>query len=150
MVKRPLPGLPQLSTDTARLLDVLNEEKDLAVIIVAASFLDACLGSILENRLKKGNTSGRLLESGKGALGTFAIRADLCYVLELIPKDIYQDLMLLAEIRNVCAHNHLATDFTTPEVARLISDLSFVESFLRNAGGDALQLLDTVKDADRK
>lgn len=39
----------QLSEETRALFDLLARETDVAVILIATSFLDACLKSILEN-----------------------------------------------------------------------------------------------------
>lgn len=92
----------QLSEETQQLYDVLNNEKDLAVILIASSFLDACLRSLLEKKLLEGSVSDRML-SHKGVLGGMSARADLCYALGLLPKRAYQDLGAIAEIRNIVA-----------------------------------------------
>src|SRR5205823_14441707 len=93
--KTILPG-ENLSEDTQKFLDVLNAESDLAVILVAASYIDAALASILQRFLVSGSTTERLLDARGGALGSFASRSDVCYTLGFISKPLYQDLMRIA------------------------------------------------------
>lgn len=123
MAKKPRIPAEQLSEETSALLDVLNEESDLAVILISSSFVDACLKSILQNKLLDGDTTERLLDH-RGPLGSMRIRADLCYVMGLINKGWYNDLITLGEIRNLVAHHHLNQSFATPEIAALCLKLS--------------------------
>ena len=44
--KKKILSVENLSEDTQKLFNVLNEESDLAVILVAASYIDAALASI--------------------------------------------------------------------------------------------------------
>ena len=53
--------MENLSEDTQKLFNVLNEESDLAVILVAASYIDTALASILQRFLRPGSTTDRLL-----------------------------------------------------------------------------------------
>jgi DNA-binding MltR family transcriptional regulator len=100
----------ELSEDVQKVFDVLNDESDLACVLIGSSYLGELLASILEVRFIKGNTAKRLLDPN-GAIGTFQARADLAYCLGLIDKSAYQDLSLIAEIRNTFAHKHVALDF---------------------------------------
>ncbi|WP_394885975.1 MltR family transcriptional regulator (plasmid) [Mesorhizobium sp. AaZ16] len=115
----------QLSEETQQLYDVLNNEKDLAVILIAASFLDVCLRSLLEKKLLEGSVSDRML-SHKGVLGSMSARADLCYALGLLPKRAYQDLGAIAEIRNIVAHHHLTQSFKTGDIAAKCATLDAI------------------------
>lgn len=113
----------QLSEDTKKLIEVLNNEADLSVILIATSFLDSCLKSILENKLIESTVTDKLLWH-TGALGNLSARADLCYVLGLISKKWYRDLCTFGEIRNLVAHDHLQQSFQTPEIASKCMNLS--------------------------
>lgn len=125
----------QLSGDTQALFDVLNKESDLAVILIATSFIDACLLSLLEKKMLKGATTDRLL-GHKGTLGSFMARADLCYVLGLIPKSWYHDFTVMSDIRNKVAHHHLGLSFENPEIADKCANLStHLQGDLSNSTG---------------
>ena len=107
MTKKTILPVENLSDDTQKFFDVLSAESDLAVILIAASYLDAALASILQRFLLPGSTAERLLNARGGALGSFGIRSDICYALGFISKPLYQDLIRIAEMRNICAHHHL-------------------------------------------
>lgn len=125
MEKRTKVPTEQLSEETRHLYDVLNEEKDLAVILIASSFLDACLKSMLEHRLLDSSVTERILDH-RGILGTLSARADLCYVLGLIPKRAYQDLTTVAQIRNIIAHHHLTQSFDNADIAAKCATLDAI------------------------
>jgi DNA-binding MltR family transcriptional regulator len=137
MPKRVLPPIDRLSEETQELFDILNKEQDLAVILVASSFLDACLGSILRRKLKRGAVSDNLLDV-RGALGTYSSRADMCYTLGIIPKSLYQDLITIAEIRNEIAHHHLALSFASESIKSKCAKLSFVASLKKGTTDESL------------
>ena len=128
MAKRRIIRIEDLSEDGQKLFDVLNEGADLAVVLIATSYLDASLGSILHRFFLESEVSDQILAVRGGALGTFAVRADLCYVLGIISRQFYQDLRLIGSIRNEFAHHHLALTFDTPSVRELCNQFVYIES----------------------
>lgn len=135
MSKRKILPIEQLSAESQQWFDVLNDESDLAVILVASSFLDACLGSILNRKLIDSSVSKKLLDPRNGALGTYSSRADACYALGLIQKSLYKDLQKIAEIRNEIAHYHLALSFESETIQKMCTQLSYVTS-LKNGNSN--------------
>jgi DNA-binding MltR family transcriptional regulator len=131
MAKRTILLAEALSADTQKLFDVLNNEPDFSVVVVSCAYLDACLGSILEKHLLQSAVSAKLLDVGSGALGMFSSRSDACYALGLISKRIYQDLLVLANLRNQVAHHHLMLDFSTPAIADACKSLKYAETLER-------------------
>ena len=131
MAKPPRIPTQQLSSDTTKLFAVLNNESDLAVILISSSFIDACLLSLLEKKLLKSNTTDRLL-GNSGILGSLRSRADLCYVLGLLPKQHYNDIVEIAEIRNRVAHHHLNLSFEDVEINTRVSKLSVYRLWLNS------------------
>lgn len=115
----PRPPLPPelLSKEGDHFYALLNEAEDVAVIVVAVSYIDACLASLLGKRLLKSSVSEKLLDSRAGPLGSFAARSGLAYALGLVGKSMYQDLQVLAELRNEVAHHHFAMQFSTPTIS---------------------------------
>lgn len=113
--KRPI-SIETLSSDTKRLFDVLNEESDLACVLIGVSFLDETVRSMLSRFLVDGNTTKRLLDPQQGAIGEFSVRFQLAYCLGIVKKTYVSDLTTLAEIRNLFAHNHLGVTFENKEI----------------------------------
>jgi DNA-binding MltR family transcriptional regulator len=138
MTKKHIPQIEQLSTETKELFNVLNDSDDLSVILVASSFLDLSLASILKRRLLDNSATDRLLDSRNGALGSFSARADACYALGLVAKPIYKDLLKIAEIRNMIAHHHLALSFQAKDITKLCKELGYVASIKNDSNGKVL------------
>ena len=113
MAKRKLVSVEALEENIGEFYHSLNQSSDLAVVLSSTSFLDACLGALLEAYLSKSATTSELLSE---ALGTFANRAKLCYSLGLVNPVVFQDLITMAEIRNDFAHFHLVQNFKTDPV----------------------------------
>lgn len=125
MAKRSILPPEILSADTRAFFDVLNSEQDFSVVVIATAYIDACLASLLHKRLLASSVSDKLLDPRGGALGTFASRADASYALGLISKALYQDLLILAEIRNHCAHHHLSLSFDSSDLATSCAKLCY-------------------------
>src|SRR4051812_43950459 len=113
---RAIQSVAQLNQDANAFYDALNSESSLACILLASSYLDQCVGSLLQKFLIDGGTSEKLLDPRGGILGSFANRANLAYSLGLIGKWSLQNLQCILEIRNVLAHNYSQTTFDTKEV----------------------------------
>ena len=71
MPKRPILPVEDLSADTQKFFDVLNQSSDLGVVLVTASYLDASIGSLLHRFFQASAVSDKLLDI-QGVLGTRA------------------------------------------------------------------------------
>jgi DNA-binding MltR family transcriptional regulator len=112
----------QLSEDTRRLFEVLNEEPDLPCVVIGAAFLDSALAALLRTRILDPIIAKKLL-APEGPLGTYAARADLAYSLGLLKKSHHADLSLIGRIRNRFAHNHLGLSFMDPALQHICDQL---------------------------
>jgi DNA-binding MltR family transcriptional regulator len=119
---RPLK-LEELSEDTKKVYDILNQESDLACVLIGTSYLAELLASTIKVSFIESSVSEKILDPQRGAVGGFATRADLAYCLGLIGKSAYQDLIKVAEIRNLFAHKHLALDFADSTVRKACEEL---------------------------
>ena len=122
--KRQIPEVETLSKESMHLYDVLNNESDLACVLIATSYLDYALASLLKRYFIESSAVNKLLDPPGGALSTFAGRSDLAYCLGLIPKRLYQNLEIVGQIRNAFAHSYLSLELNESEIARLVDSLS--------------------------
>lgn len=122
--KTKIPEIEKLREESKALYDAVNEEPDLPCVLISTSYIDQCLASLLKQSFTEGDTANRLLDS-RGILGTFMARADLCYCLKIITKELYNNLRKIAEIRNIFAHNYLSTSFDDPKVKKLCEEITF-------------------------
>ena len=118
------PQINELTEDIQKVYDVLNNESDLACVLIGTSYLSELLGSLVMSQLKKSNVTKNLLKPDRGAIGSFRARADLAYCLDLISKYDYNDLLMIADIRNGFAHKHLSLDFNNAKVQEACGKLT--------------------------
>lgn len=130
----------RLSAESSRVMRALESEADLATAVVGASYLEASLGTLLAQALLRSSVTERALDP-RGALGTFSARADLVYALALIPKPMYQDIGVIAEVRNRFAHSHAMLSFNDAEVAALCGRLGYLDYFANESRSAAIQAL---------
>ena len=119
---RPLK-LEELSGDTQKVYHALNEESDLACVLIGTSYLAELLASTLKVSFIETSVSEKILDPQRGAVGGFVTRADIAYCLRLIDKSAYQDIIKLAEIRNLFAHKHVALDFGDATIRKACEEL---------------------------
>jgi len=100
-------------------------------VLIATSFIDDCLKSLLHTYLlADSKTTQKLLNSNSGVFGSFSVKNDVLYCLAGYSKGTYQDLNKITEIRNVFAHRHLTANFENNKVIKLCKELKSPESFL--------------------
>ncbi|HCE08999.1 MAG TPA: hypothetical protein DEQ40_10430 [Oxalobacteraceae bacterium] len=150
-MSRRVPLSPEsLSADSTKLYELLNEGTDASAIIVGVSYIDACLASLLAKRLRKSSVSEKLLDSRSGAVGSFGARSDLAYTLALIDKPMYQELVVLAELRNETAHHHFELSFNSEAVLALCNKLKYVAGLKNgNTGGPLMEDTWLARPRDR-
>ena len=123
--RRKIQHPTKLSEEMQSLFDVINNESDLACVLIGASYLDQALAALLTQYFIESGSVSMLLDPPKGALSTYASRYTLAYCLGLIPKQIFQNLEVIGSIRNIFAHSHLHVKFTNPEVVELVDQLKY-------------------------
>jgi DNA-binding MltR family transcriptional regulator len=123
MKKKSIPDVEQLSAESTHLYDVLNEESDLACVLIATSYLDYAMASLLKRHFIESEIANKLLDSPRGAISTFATRSDLAYSFGLIPKGLYQNLETIGKIRNAFAHSYLSIALDSEDIAKLVDSL---------------------------
>src|SRR5438128_3939100 len=118
-----IPEVEILSEESRQLYDVLNNESDLACVLIATSYLDNALATLLKRHLIESSVVNRVLESPRGPLSSFASRSDLAYCLGLISKGLRKNLEIIGQIRNTFAHSYLSLELANPEVCKQIDSL---------------------------
>jgi len=119
-----IPCIEDLSQESEALFKVMNEEPDMACVLIGTSYLEQTLASLLERFFIDSDTARKLLDSRGGALGSFQSRADTSYCLGLIPKSLYQNLCVVGEIRNKFAHSYLSLSLDDSEIVGMIESLT--------------------------
>jgi DNA-binding MltR family transcriptional regulator len=146
MDRRKTLLIEHLSKEVQVFFDVLNGEKDLPAILMAASYIDASLASILKRKLREISVSDRLLDTNSRS-GSISSRADLFFSLGLIEKRLYQDLILISRIRDKVAHHQNELDFTASSITKLCNELGYVASLNNGNSIESLGLGGWMEEA---
>jgi len=136
--------LGELTAQTRDIVKVLEAESEIGAVLVATSFLDSCLNTLLRTQLRSGKTTERILNPQNGLLGTYAGKCEIAYCFGLIEKDIFNELILLGEIRNIFAHDHLECTFSNQEISTRCKKLKLPKMHL-DAHTDASNFEDLKK-----
>ena len=115
--------LEELSEDIQKVYDILNQESDLACVLIGTSYLSELLASTIKIAFIETSVLQKIFDPQRGIIGGFSSRADLAYCLGLISKTNYQDLLKIAEIRNKFAHKHLSLDFGDTTIRKICGEL---------------------------
>jgi DNA-binding MltR family transcriptional regulator len=126
MADIPKPPLETLVKEAGHFYEQLNQQNDVACVVVSVAYIDACVRTVLRSYLVNCNAARNLLDH-RGPLGSFSYRCDLAYCLGLIPKELLHNLKVLGDIRNLFAHSHLSTTFDDPKVSMLCGDLTLLK-----------------------
>jgi DNA-binding MltR family transcriptional regulator len=142
---RLLP-VEHLSKDVRNFFDVLDGEEDLPAILVASSYIDASLASVLKRKLRESSVSDRLLDTNS-RFGSISSRTDLCFSLGLIEKKLYQDLILISRIRDKVIEHQDDLDFSAPSISDLCNELGYVASLKNGNSVESLGLEEWMEGA---
>lgn len=111
--RRTIPPLEELSQDSARFVEDVQQETDRGVALVAVAFLEDVLGALIRTLCIDDPDAVRSLLNRHWSIDT---RADLAYCLGLIPRGMRDDIEVITGIRNHFGHGHRPASFTDPEV----------------------------------
>jgi hypothetical protein len=109
----------KLSTVTLdQIYDELYGESDRAKIILVSTLLEDALIFRISQHLSFKPTDDELdyIFRFEGPLGTFSSRTELAYMFGFIDKTTREQLYIIREMRNACAHSKKKISFSTPEL----------------------------------
>ena len=99
-----------------RLGEHLRSADTLACVVVATSFIDSLLTTVLKRGFIAGNTTEKLLRHDGGVIGSMWARSALAYCMGIISKPCYTNIQVIAEVRNKFAHLVDEVAFDSPEI----------------------------------
>lgn len=96
----------------------LKSESDRSLVVIAGSLVEDTLGDLLKSKMRPpANSKERgSLWGAQGLLGTFSAKTRLAFALRMIDEKERDQLDILREMRNACAHSQMPIDFDTPEL----------------------------------
>lgn len=83
-----------------------NHDNDREIVIVGCAYIENLIKSTLAESLKQDTKEINLmLDEGSGAMPGLVQRSRMLYLMGVFPKVIFEDIKLVARIRNHFAHN---------------------------------------------
>lgn len=110
--------------------DVVNNEDDLACVLIAFSYIEKCLESLLQRCLINADESDLIIGGAQ-----FMNKARLLLCLGQLPQPIFENLKLLSAIRNHFAHSHIGASFSDKEIVSAKANLKIPNSILGKRHG---------------
>ena len=95
----------------------LDGDSDRAVAIICAALIDEKLTDCLVKYMHAKKKITDDLFSPSGALGNFAVRADVGFLIGMYGEVAHQDLRTIAKIRNAFAHQTKVNSFSMSPVS---------------------------------
>lgn len=109
---------------TKEALDELQASSDRAIAIVGAVLIDGGLRALILAHLRTDQAVENELFQPNGPLGALGPKARLAYMMSLIEKNSYDDIILVEHIRNRFAHRLECKNFDHALIAKDIRKLS--------------------------
>jgi DNA-binding MltR family transcriptional regulator len=109
---------------TREALDELQTSTDRAIAIVGAVLIDNGLRALILARLRSDRSVESELFQPNGPLGALGPKARLAYMMSLIEKEAYADIVLIEHIRNRFAHRLECRNFDQNLIAKHVLGLS--------------------------
>src|SRR3990167_2233013 len=113
--------------DPVGISEEMEAESDRACVVLVGSILEDELLNVISNtlNLRDDLTSDdtNALFGPDGALGSFSKRISIAYAFQLIEKPDRDQLTIVREMRNACAHHMGPISFKTPELAAVAKNL---------------------------
>ena len=116
-VKRPRIDVKNLEPARQAILDQLKGESDRGCVLISCAFMDDILSEMLRAALVDDHESVETLVGPHGAASGFSERINLAYLMGLIGKRTRDDMNIMRDIRNACAHYHHSIKFADQDIA---------------------------------
>jgi len=110
-------GVWHIASDAEHeLVETLDLDSDRAAALIGASMVENRLQETILAKVSHVPRVKERLFTSSGPLGSFGVKIDLAYMLGLLTKSAYNDLMIVKNIRNDFAHNLNIKNFQSQKI----------------------------------
>jgi len=96
--------------------------------VMWAALVDLRIDALFEIGLRPDKAVYNELFQPSGPLGSYAVKVRLAYMLGWFGEDIYNDLLLVARIRNRFAHSIEAKDFSDQRISAWLKNMKWYQT----------------------
>jgi DNA-binding MltR family transcriptional regulator len=116
--------------EMAEAVSALKRSSDTTVVLMSAAYIDHALELLLRSafsRLSKSDDAFLFDSARNAVLGSLSSKIRIAYAMGLLITDVYHDLLLMNNVRNLFAHSlHRKISFKTPAVIDDCDKLQYV------------------------
>jgi DNA-binding MltR family transcriptional regulator len=121
-----------VSPEHFEVIHEIEDGPDRVAAIVTASLIEAGISEIISRRLKRGDSEYEKeqrnhLLGHNAPLGAIASKTRLAFLLGMLTKDAYQDLLCIYKIRNQFAHDPASKTFDSDSVKTKCENLKLIK-----------------------
>lgn len=105
--------------EPAEVVKTFRGESDRSLVVVLASLLEDNLTEQIRDRLRpmeRREEKDLRLYHPDGPIGSFSVKTNVAYAMQIIDATTRSDLQDLREMRNACAHSFKPINFSTPQL----------------------------------
>jgi hypothetical protein len=112
---------------------------DRSVVITLGAFLDGAIEFMIAQNTRPQSTRSEFDDAFgiNGPLGTFSARIEIAYLFKLIDETVRDQLNVIRELRNACAHSKRPISFATAELANVCKRILHPTGMFRLRGDSA-------------
>ena len=121
----------KLLKDYNEILELYHNESDRAAAILAAAFLEDCLGNYLKSILIKDPIVDEMFDNN-GALSNLDSKYKMLFALGKLSRNNVNDIKYIKKIRNYFAHCPKGVTFETDKIKDWCSNIYFGEEFIKD------------------
>jgi len=129
-------------SDITKFETLFTNETDRGCALLAASILDFELSILLKKSFVSNYKVNKKILSPNGPLGTFSSKIDICYALGHFPKEDYNKMHTIRNIRNQFGHSIEALNFNIPSISHQIKSVALPN--LSDTGTYREMFIDTI------
>lgn len=111
--------------DSRNIMKEQMGQSDRAAVLITAAFLDDVLAIRIASTFKFDfdDTDFEKIFRFEGPLGTFSARLEMALLFGVIEDETFQQLNIVRELRNACAHSTSKVNLEEPEFANVVGRL---------------------------
>jgi hypothetical protein len=108
-------------------IEQLHDDSDRAAAVVAGAVVEIALTNAIQRRLHDHPVALRPLFTPSGPLGPFKNKIDLGFLMGIYPRNVYDELITIKDLRNAFAHRVAIKSFAIAEIRAECANLKIVE-----------------------
>jgi DNA-binding MltR family transcriptional regulator len=128
-------------TDEKDVAEGLANDSDRAAAIIAGTIIEVRMKAAILSAFRRSPKIEERLFQPSGPMGSFSTKIDMVYMLKLVSRAAYNDLIIIKYIRNAFAHRLDIRDFESQSISDRCRNLKLAETHIGSLEGNEGEML---------